>query len=155
RRDSLSLTHNLTRSRRTILRRPRAWPAHIRKPQRPGNSVQPPAGQKPRKHALFSLRLALRAVGLFGARASASLASRWTSVYLTTGGFFVRAGGCTRTVMQHLSAGQPKRADKDLSQKTKKNKPPWTQETPTHKNLADNFLCLFFFHGTPARNYLT
>src|SRR5690606_35824592 len=65
------------------LRRPRAWPAHIRKPQRPGNSVQPPAGQKPRKHALLSLRCRYAAFGLFGARASATLASRWTSVYLT------------------------------------------------------------------------
>ena len=37
-------------------------------------------------------------MGLFGARASAPLASRWTSVYLTTGGFFVMAGGCTQNV---------------------------------------------------------
>ena len=83
RQDFRSLTHNPTRFRWTIFRRPRAWPAHSRKPQRPGNSVQPPARQKPRKHALFSLRCRSAAFGLFGARASASLASRRTSVYLT------------------------------------------------------------------------
>lgn len=46
-------------------------------------------------------------MGLFGARASATLTSRWTSVYLTSGGFWEWPGGSAQNVTTNCMTMKP------------------------------------------------